>query len=83
MIDLMFFFLLYKDYLHNQTLSGKVSWVGPGPFHGFPFLPTHSRQCHLGQLTMQGKKFPVSVNQNIYFPLAFSIYNDRRLLLVF
>ncbi|XP_018577324.1 2-phosphoxylose phosphatase 1 [Anoplophora glabripennis] len=44
----------YKDYVNNQTLSGKVSWVGPGPFHGFPFLPTHSKLCQLGQLTMQG-----------------------------
>ncbi|CAG9831809.1 unnamed protein product [Diabrotica balteata] len=44
----------YKAYLHNQSLPGKVSWVGPGPFHGFPFLPMHPSQCHLGQLTMQG-----------------------------
>ncbi|KAJ8951593.1 hypothetical protein NQ318_020470 [Aromia moschata] len=44
----------YKEYLHNQTLSGKLSWVGPGPFHGFPFLPTYPKQCQLGQLTMQG-----------------------------
>ncbi|KAJ8929542.1 hypothetical protein NQ314_017760 [Rhamnusium bicolor] len=44
----------YKEYLHNQTLSNKVSWVGPGPFHGFPYLPTSPRQCQLGQLTMQG-----------------------------
>lgn len=41
-------------YLHNLTVSGRVSWTGPGPFHGFPLLPTHPRQCQLGQLTMQG-----------------------------
>lgn len=44
----------YKAYLQNQSLPGKISWVGPGPFHGFPFLPIHPSQCHLGQLTMQG-----------------------------
>nr|CAH7726073.1 unnamed protein product [Callosobruchus chinensis]CAH7764242.1 unnamed protein product [Callosobruchus chinensis] len=44
----------YKAYLVNQTLSGKVTWAGPGPFHGFSFLPSHSTQCQLGQLTMKG-----------------------------
>ncbi|CAG9865444.1 unnamed protein product [Phyllotreta striolata] len=44
----------YKAYLRNQSLPGKVSWAGPGPFHNFPFLPVHPTQCHLGQLTMQG-----------------------------
>ncbi|XP_056629623.1 2-phosphoxylose phosphatase 1 [Diorhabda sublineata] len=44
----------YKAYLQNQSLSGKISWVGQGPFHGFPYLPIHPSQCHLGQLTMQG-----------------------------
>lgn len=45
---------LFQAYLNNVTLSGKVSWVGPGPFHGFPLLPIHPTQCHLGQLTTQG-----------------------------
>lgn len=44
----------YKSYLHNLTVSGKVSWIGPGPFHGFPLLPTLANRCQLGQLTMQG-----------------------------
>nr|XP_023015572.1 2-phosphoxylose phosphatase 1 [Leptinotarsa decemlineata] len=44
----------YKGYLHNQSITGKLSWVGPGPFHGFPYIPTHPTQCQLGQLTMQG-----------------------------
>uniref|UniRef100_A0A1Y1KPX7 2-phosphoxylose phosphatase 1 n=1 Tax=Photinus pyralis TaxID=7054 RepID=A0A1Y1KPX7_PHOPY len=45
---------LYQDYLHNLTVLGKVSWIGPGAFHGFPVLPTHATQCQIGQLTMQG-----------------------------
>ncbi|CAG9817601.1 unnamed protein product [Phaedon cochleariae] len=44
----------YKAYLHNESLTGKLSWAGQGPFHGFPFIPSHPTQCHLGQLTMQG-----------------------------
>ncbi|XP_044253709.1 2-phosphoxylose phosphatase 1 isoform X1 [Tribolium madens] len=44
----------YKSYLHNVTISGRAPWTGPGPFHDFPLLPTHPRQCQLGQLTMQG-----------------------------
>lgn len=40
--------------MHNITVSGKISWIGPGPFHGFPLLPTHLTKCQLGQLTMQG-----------------------------
>lgn len=44
----------FQAFLHNVSLSGKVSWVGPGSFHGFPLLPTHPTQCQLGQLTMQG-----------------------------
>ncbi|CAH0564791.1 unnamed protein product [Brassicogethes aeneus] len=44
----------YKTYLHNLTVFGKLSWVGPGPFHGFPILPAHTRHCNLGQLTMKG-----------------------------
>lgn len=35
-------------------MAGKVSWTGPGAFHGFPLLPVHATQCQLGQLTMQG-----------------------------
>lgn len=35
-------------------MAGKASWIGPGPFHGFPLLPMHPTQCQLGQLTMQG-----------------------------
>ncbi|KAK9708775.1 Histidine phosphatase superfamily (branch 2) [Popillia japonica] len=49
----------YKNYLHNSTISGKALWVTPAAFHGFPLLPTHNRQCQLGQLTMQG------VNQHL------------------
>ncbi|KAF7266610.1 hypothetical protein GWI33_020111 [Rhynchophorus ferrugineus] len=44
----------YKTYLHNLTLSGKLQWTGPGPFHGFPIIPHNPVQCQLGQLTMQG-----------------------------
>lgn len=44
----------FQAYLHNATISGKVSWIGPGAFHGFPLLPMHPTQCQLGQLTMQG-----------------------------
>lgn len=44
----------YKVYLHNLTISGKISWIGPGPFHGFPLIPTYPKKCQLGQLTMQG-----------------------------
>ncbi|KAK4874108.1 hypothetical protein RN001_013468 [Aquatica leii] len=44
----------YQEYLHNLTILGKISWVGPGSFHGFPILPTHTTQCQIGQLTMQG-----------------------------
>ncbi|KAF5291406.1 hypothetical protein FQR65_LT01716 [Abscondita terminalis] len=44
----------YQEYLHNLTILGKISWVGPGSFHGFPVLPTHRTQCQIGQLTMQG-----------------------------
>lgn len=44
----------YKSYLHNLTLAGRAPWIGPGPFHNFPLLPTHHRECQLGQLTMQG-----------------------------
>ncbi|XP_071051856.1 2-phosphoxylose phosphatase 1 isoform X2 [Onthophagus taurus] len=44
----------YKSYLHNLTSAGRVSWIGPGSFHGFPLLPSHEKQCQLGQLTMQG-----------------------------
>lgn len=35
-------------------MAGKVSWTGPGAFHGFPLLPVHPTQCQLGQLSMQG-----------------------------
>lgn len=45
---------LYQEYLHNLTVLGKISWIGPGSFHGFPVLPTHMTQCQIGQLTMQG-----------------------------
>lgn len=41
-------------YLHNITISGKITWIGPGSFHGFPLLPNHINKCQLGQLTMQG-----------------------------
>ncbi|XP_030750466.1 2-phosphoxylose phosphatase 1-like [Sitophilus oryzae] len=44
----------YKAYLHNLTITGKIQWTGPGPFHGFPIMPTYPNQCQLGQLTMQG-----------------------------
>lgn len=43
-----------QAYLQNHTISGKVTWPNSGPFHGFPFLPNHQSQCHLGQLTVQG-----------------------------
>lgn len=45
---------IFQSYLHNVTISGRAPWTGPGPFHDFPLLPTHPRQCQLGQLTMQG-----------------------------
>ncbi|XP_060522564.1 2-phosphoxylose phosphatase 1 [Cylas formicarius] len=45
---------LYKSYVHNLTVTGKIQWTGPGPFHGFSVLPTNPNQCLLGQLTMQG-----------------------------
>lgn len=44
----------YKSYLYNLTVTGKIQWTGPGPFHGFPVIPQHPDQCQLGQLTMQG-----------------------------
>ncbi|XP_074030672.1 2-phosphoxylose phosphatase 1 [Leptinotarsa decemlineata] len=55
----------YKGYLHNQSITGKLSWVGPGPFHGFPYIPTHPTQCQLGQLTMQGMY--ILILENKYF----------------
>ncbi|XP_050305286.1 2-phosphoxylose phosphatase 1 isoform X2 [Anthonomus grandis grandis] len=44
----------YKSYLYNLTVTGKLQWTGPGPFHSFPVIPHNPEQCHLGQLTMQG-----------------------------
>lgn len=44
----------FQSYLNNLTVTGKIQWTGPGPFHSFPVLPRSADQCQLGQLTMQG-----------------------------
>lgn len=46
--------ILSQSYLYNLTITGKIQWTGPGPFHGFPVMPQRPDQCQLGQLTMQG-----------------------------
>ncbi|CAG9765766.1 unnamed protein product [Ceutorhynchus assimilis] len=48
------FFLFLQSYLYNLTISGKLQWTAPGPFHNFPVMPQNPDQCQLGQLTMQG-----------------------------
>ncbi|XP_018327972.1 2-phosphoxylose phosphatase 1 [Agrilus planipennis] len=53
----------YQEYMKNLSSISRVSWIGPGPFHGFPLLPTHYRQCQLGQLSMQGVAQLLKVGQ--------------------
>lgn len=45
----------YQNFIQNVTLYSRSAWAQfLGPFHGFPMLPSNSRDCKLGQLTTLG-----------------------------
>lgn len=45
----------YKNYIENASTNSRGLWSQfLGPFHGFPMLPTNSRDCKLAQLTGLG-----------------------------
>ncbi|KAL2713200.1 2-phosphoxylose phosphatase 1 [Vespula squamosa] len=45
----------YLAFLQNVSSYSRTAWAQfLGPFHGFPMLPSNSRDCKIGQLTTLG-----------------------------
>lgn len=45
----------YVNFLQNVSSYSRTAWAQfLGPFHGFPMLPSNSKDCRIGQLTTLG-----------------------------
>ena len=45
----------YQNFIQNASIYSRTAWAQfLGPFHGFPMLPSNSRDCKLAQLTTFG-----------------------------
>lgn len=45
----------YLAFLQNVSSYSRTAWAQfLGPFHGFPMLPSNTRDCKIGQLTTLG-----------------------------
>ncbi|XP_034949316.1 2-phosphoxylose phosphatase 1 [Chelonus insularis] len=45
----------YQSFIQNSTTYTQSAWAQfLGPFHGFPMLPSNSKECKIGELTTLG-----------------------------